>query len=154
MLRRFGVYLIDDAAWVGGLLVVIALLLAERRLPAVGGVASNLVALGAVSLVVMLLCRLLDLGPWSDGTWNRLHDAARFSAAWAPMAICLPGSQSRGSPGATVSFLVVLASLVIGSLLATALRSEDALYGWGAALLAIAAAITWSAELGRHKRLS
>ena len=154
MLRRFGVYLIDDAAWVGGLLVLLALLLAERRLPAVGGLASNLATLGAVSLAVMLLCRLLDIGPWSDGTWSRLHDAARFSAAWAPMAICLSRSQSRGSPGATVSFLVVLASLVIGSLLATALRSEDTLSGWGAALLAVAAAITWAAAKEGHKHLS
>ena len=119
MLRRFGVYLIDDAAWVGGLLVVLALLLAERRLPAVGGAAANLVTLGAVSLAVMLLSRLLDLGPWSDGTWNRLDDAARFYAAWAPMAICLSRSPSRGSPGPAASFLVVIASLFVGSMLAT-----------------------------------
>jgi|GEM_PF-4457350 len=154
MLRRFGVYLIDDAAWVGGLLVVLALLSAERRLPAVGGVAANLVTLGAVSLAVMLLSRLLDLGPWSDGTWNRLDDAARFYAAWAPMAICLSRSLSRGSSGLAASFLVVIASLLVGSMLATELRSKDTLAGWGAALLAFAAAITWATEAGRYKPLS
>ena len=122
---------------------MLVLLLAQRRLPAVGAVAANLVALGVVSLVVMLACRLLDLGPWSDGTWARVEDAGRFCAAWCPMSICLARDLRGGSTGKVVAFLVVLVSLLVGSMLAAALRFEDTRAVWSAWLLAIAASFLW-----------
>lgn len=144
MLRRFGIYLIDDAAWIGGLLMACILLAAQRRLPRVGAVAANLTTLVVVGLGVMLVCRMLDQGPWSESSLSRIYDATGFVGAWAPLAICTAREPRGDRAAAILHYLVVLASLLTGSILATALRAQPSATSWGAACLAIAAAACWT----------
>lgn len=152
MFRRFGIQLIDDAAWVGGLLVAMVILLAERRLPARAAVASNLAVLAGLSLVVMLVCALLDLGPWSVGLGRRMVDALHFFVAYAPLSICLAADWGSRGTERLLSLLVVLVSLLTGSMLATAFRSEATAFAWGAAGLSLLASASWaSCREIRHK---
>jgi len=146
MFRRFGVHLIDDAAWIGGLLVLSVLLLAERRLPARAGAAANLTMLAGLSLLLMLACRLLDQGPWSVGTWQRLLDAGRFFAAFAPLSICLSAGWGTNATRRLLSVSVVLVSLLTGSMVATAFRSEATALAWGAAGLSLLASVSWASR--------
>ena len=144
MLRRFGVYIVDDAAWVGGLLMAAVLLFAQKRVPAVGAVWTNLFTLGVVSLVVMLSCRILDQGPWSATLFGRLAAAAAFFAAWAPTSVCLAKRPGTSSHHRFVSCVVLLSSLVVGGLLSVALRGGGAPMSWSAAALALLASAIWS----------
>ena len=145
MLRRFGVFIVDDAAWVGCLLMAAVLLLAQKRLPGVGAAWTNLFTLGVVSLVVMLSCRVLDQGPWSATLLERLAAAAAFFASWAPTSVCLAKRPGTSSSHGFVSFVVLLSSLVIGGLLSVALREGGAPIAWSAAAVALLASTLWTA---------
>lgn len=144
MLRRYGIHIVEDAAWVGGVLVTGVLMLAQKRIPAVGAALTNLVTLAAVSLVVMTSCRVLDQGPWSASLLERLVAAAAFFAAWAPSSICLARGLGKSSGQRFASCAVLLASLVVGGMLSVALREGGSLTEWLAALLAMLAATLWT----------
>lgn len=152
MFRRFGIYLIDDAAWVGGLLVVAVLLLAERRLPARASASANLAMLAAISLALMLICWALDQGAWSAGLASRLVDGACFFASFAPLAVCLSAGLGRSAVERSLSVLVVLVSLLTGSMLAIAFRSDATVLAWGAAGLSLLAATSWASRRWNHPK--
>ncbi|MFN3243063.1 MAG: hypothetical protein ACE37K_16305 [Planctomycetota bacterium] len=143
MLRRFGIHILDDAVWAGGLLVLAVLLLAERRLPRRAGAATNLAMLAGLSILLMVSCWLLDQGAWSVGIGRRLLDATHFFAAYSPLAICLAVGFGDSFPRRLLSVSVVLVSLLTGSMLATAFRSEATALAWGAAGLSLLAAASW-----------
>ena len=143
MLRRFGIHLIEDAAWVGGLLMLCILLAAQRRLPKGGAVAANLVTVAVLGLLVMLLSRVVDVDPWAEGVSARIYDAIGFLAAWSPFAICAARAPVGGRGAAILHATLVLASLMTGSMLAAALRAEPTLTSWCAAGLASLASCFW-----------
>lgn len=151
MLRRFGIHIVEDAAWVGGLLIAAILLLAQNKVPAVGAAWANLVTLAVVSLAVMMSCRVLDQGPWSATLVDRLADAAAFFAAWAPSSVCLARGSSRSSRGKLVSCVVVFISLVVGGMLSVALREGATRAAWSAAALALLAAALWTRPQNTRK---
>lgn len=146
MLRRFGIHLIEDAAWVGGLLMLCILLAAQRRLPRGGAVAANLVTVAVLGLLVMLLSRVVDVDPWAEGVSARIYDATVFMAAWSPFAICAARAPAGGRGAAILHATLVLASLMTGSMLAAALRAEPTLTSWCAAGLASLASCLWLAR--------
>jgi len=146
MLRRFGVHLIDDASWAGGLAVVLVVLLAVRRRPLRAAVLTNLVTLAAVSLVLAAATWLIDRGAWSMGAGARLLEAGAFVVAFGPLAITLSAGEHEAARGRWVATLVVLASLVACSMVAVALRSSPTGPVWLAATLNLAAASCWAAR--------
>lgn len=146
MLRSYGLFLLDDAAWAAGLLLLGVLLFVEPRLPRRAAAACNLAVLASVSLLLMTTCLVLDRGPWSAGPLDRLVDAVQFLAAFAPFALALSAPQRADGPSRLVRRSILLAFLLLGTMLGASLRSGDGLAPWFACLLALAAAWTWAAR--------
>lgn len=144
MLRRFDVHLIDDAAWIGGLMLLVVLLLAERRLPARAAVAANLVLVAGVALLMTLATWALDQGLWSPGLFARLSSFACFAVAFSPLAVVLAAGSGESATERTLSVSVVLVALLVGSILATAFRTGDSGLAWGAASLSLLASVSWT----------
>lgn len=154
MLRRFGVQLVDDAAWSGCLLLLLILLTATRRLPARGAIGANLVVLFAVALLEAAACAVLDRGPWSEGVLRRLEGGAAFWLAFAPLAVCLAAGRGPTRFLQVTRWLVVLVAALTGSMLAVAMRPGLTALGGVAALAALLGALAWSLQPGeRHKYL-
>jgi hypothetical protein len=145
MLRRFGVHLIDDASWAGGLALIFVILLAERRVPARAAALTNLVTLACVALLLAAAGWALDRGAWSMGALERLFEAGAFCVAFAPLAITLSAGGRGPRRSRLLSTLVVLASLVAGSMVAAELRGSMSGAAWAAATLNLAASCCWAA---------
>ena len=154
MLRRFGIQLVDDAAWSGFLLLLLILLTATRRLPARGAIIANLVLLAAVACLEAAACAVLDRGPWSDGLLRRLEGGGAFFLAFAPLVVCLAVGHGPTRSQQLTRWLVVLVAALTGSILAAAMRPGLTVMGGVAALAALSGALAWSLQPhGRHKYL-
>jgi len=143
MLRSYGLYILDDAAWSGGLLVLLALLFAEPRLPRRAATASNLTLLMVFSLLLMCACLVLDQGPWSPGPLDRLFDAWMFCAAFAPLAVAASAPPLPGRSSRLLRRLIVLAFLLLGTMLGVGLRSGANASVWLGVLLGWVGATAW-----------
>lgn len=144
LFRRYGIYLVDDAAWTGGAVVLIVLLLAERRLPRRAAMISNLVTVAAISVLQVLAAYLADLSPWSSSLASRASGCLFFFAAWAPLAITLSRNIGLSPRDKMVGKLVVLSAFVMGSMLAVALRSSPDTSVIAASVLAFVASVCWA----------
>ena len=145
MLRSYDLFIFDDAAWAGGLLVLLLLLAAEVRVPRRAAAASNMTLLAAFSLLLMTLGLVLDQGPWSADPLARLYDAAKFFASFAPLAIAQASRPATYGLARVAWLLIMLAFLMLGTMLGTALRAEESVLVWPACLLALCAAAIWAA---------
>lgn len=144
LFRRYGIYLVDDAAWTGGAVVLLVLLLAERRLPRRGAVISNLVTVAAISVLQVAAAYLADLSPWSSSLSSRALGCLFFFAAWSPLAITLSRKSGPGARDKLVGKVVVLSAIVMGSMLAVALRSSPDTFVVGASVMSLLAAACWA----------
>lgn len=153
MLRGYGLYLLDDAAWSGGLLLFLALCLSEARRPLRAAIAANLLLLAALSLVLMTSCLLMDLGPWSAGPLDRLLHAAKFFVAFSPLAIALARAGGPHAPARLWRWAALFAFAALGTILSAALRAGDSTRVWSACGLAVAAAVAWTAPWRGRKYL-
>lgn len=149
MLRNFGIRILDQGAWVAGVLVL-AVLLCERGRPAprtAWGQAAAGCMLALIALVQAVLAILAALA------WKRsldldcqLHSIAAFVAAWCGPAMTL-APRCAGSPASLGLLTVVLLALQI--LLATVVSVRLWTTGWTAATLASIAIATATAFLAR-----
>jgi len=144
LFRRYGIYLVDDAAWTGGAVVLVVLLLSERRLPRRSALICNLVTVAAISVLQVVAAYLADLNPWTSSLSSRAMGCLFFFAAWSPLAITLSRNSGAAARDKLVGKLVVLSAIVMGSMLAVALRSSPDTFVIGASVLAFLAAVCWA----------
>lgn len=148
LFRRYGIYLVDDAAWTGGAVVLIVLLLAERRLPRRGAAIANLVTVAAISVLQVVGSYLADQSPWQSSFSSRAMGCLLFFAAWAPLGLTLSRNTGSCPRAQLLGKLVVLSALVMGSMLAVALRSSPDTNVIGASVLAFLGAACWASKQG------
>jgi len=140
LFRRYGIYLVEDAAWTAGLVVLVVLLLSERRLPRRYGAACNLLIVAAVAVLQALGGYLVDRSAWPPSVADRLLDGLGFFVAWSPLALTL----SRNMGDGLLPKLMVLCALMMGSMLAVALRSSPDSFVIISSVCAFSAAACWS----------
>lgn len=147
LFRGYGIFLVDDAAWTGGLLLVVALLFAERRQPRRAAISGNLLVVAGVAILQSFGSVLADQSSQGLPVAHHLASAGSFLLAWAPLAITLGrnGGPQAGEQGfRTVHTIVVLTAGLMGSMLAVALRTSPDHTVFGACALAIAGAGCWA----------
>lgn len=144
MFRGYGIYLVNDAAWTGGLVLLLVLLLAERRVPRRHAMTVNLSLVGSVAVLQAIGSCLVDQGYIPVPVSVRAEGAGFFFLAWAPLAITLSRNYSEIGVSRTVHMIVVLAAGLVGSMLAVALRNSPDAWAVVASALAIAGAACWS----------
>mgnify|MGYP001227936082 CR=1 FL=1 len=142
--RRYGIDLVDDAAWIGGAAVLLVLLLTERRLPRRCGVAVNLVILAAISVLQSGGAYMADLSPWPNSWADHLQSSGSFFLAWAPLSLTLCRKSGAGRMNQLLGKLVVLCALLMGSMLAVALRSSPSAFVVLSSALAFLGAACWA----------
>lgn len=150
LFRRYGIYLVDDAAWTGGAVVLIVLLLAERRLPRRFAAMANLVTVAAISVLQVVGAYLADQSPWQSSFSSRAMGCLHFFAAWSPLAITLSRNSGSSAREQVLGNLAVLSALVMGSMLAVALRSSPDMFVIVACVLAFLGAACWASKPGSH----
>lgn len=143
LLRRYGIHLLDDAAWTGGLVLLIVFLFAEKRLPRRGAAAANLTVLGLVAVLQAVVAYLADQGAWTATPLDRAQDVGMFFLAWAPLTLVLSRQTSFEGVNRWLVAIVVLTAFVMGSMLAVALRSDSDTFAFLGAGLAMAASLCW-----------
>ena len=156
MLRRYGIALLDDAAWSAGLVLLIVMFVSERRLPQRFAWLGNLVVLAAIAAIAGAACWLLDRGAFATPLAQRLGQVAWFFVSWLPLTLVLSAPLPFATGGRILAVLMSLAALVLGSMLAVAFRAApDGMVGLGATLSAAAgAAGAWTIRsLDRRKSL-
>ena len=144
MFRRYGIHLVDDAAWTGGLLVLLVLLLAERRLPRRFAHLASLSLLAAVAIVQAIGAFLVDQSMVTTGFTVRATGAGFFFLAWCPLAITVSRNHGGVIASGMLHMIVVLAAGLMGSMLAVALRTSPDMLVLAACALAIAGAVCWA----------
>ena len=144
MFRRYGIYLVDDASWTGGLAVLLVLLLAQRRLPRRCVIAANLTMLFAIAILQGIGGYLADQSSSLTGLQARGVSVVNFVIAWSPLAITVSRNSVDGTKEELVRKLVVLAAGVIGMLLSVALRSSADTIVYVASFFAVAGATCWA----------
>lgn len=150
MFRQYGIYLVDDAAWTGGLVVLLVLLLAQRRLPRRCAITANLSILLALAVLQGIGGYLADQSPSLSGLYIRIAGVANFVVAWSPLAITVSRKEASGAPKELVRNLMVLASGVIGMMLSVALRTSPDMIIYIASLIAVSGAACWASFRGRQ----
>ena len=148
MFRQYGIHLVDDAAWTGGLLVLLVLLLAERRLPRRFAHLASLSLLAAVAIAQAIGAFLVDQSMATTGFTARAIGAGFFLLAWCPLAITVSRNNGGVIASGMLHMMVVLAAGLMGSMLAVALRTSPDMLVLAACALAIAGAVCWAS--GRH----
>jgi hypothetical protein len=144
LFRRYGIYLVDDAAWTGGLVFLLVLLLAERRSPRRHAVTVNLAMVGAMAILQLVGSYLADLSPMTTPLSVRATGAGFFFLAWAPLSIALARNCDNAGTSRTLHMIVVLTAGLMGSILAVALRTSPDTFVLTASGLAIAGAACWA----------
>lgn len=147
LFRGYGIFLVDDAAWTGGLLLLVSVLFAVRRQPRRAAIRGNLLVVAGVAILQSLGSVLADQSSRGLPASHHLASAGSFLLAWAPLAIALgrnsgPQAEERGFR--TVHTIVVLTAGLMGSMLAVALRTSPNQLVFGACALAIAGAGCWA----------
>ena len=146
LLRRYGIYLLDDAAWVGGLVVLIILLLSVSRLPRRGAMLANLVMLACVAALQAFGTLLVDQAALAQSWGDRSLSALLFFAAWGPLAITLSRNSSIGGYARWIGWIVPSMALLVGSMVAVSLRSSPGPVVFLASALAFAGAAGWASS--------
>lgn len=144
MFRQYGIYLVDDAAWTGGFVVLVVLLFAQRRLPKRCAIATNLTMLVAMAVLQGVGGYLADQSPSLAGFYMRGVGVVNFVLAWSPLAITVSRNKSSETKEELVRKLVVLASGVMGMMLSVALRTSADTIAYAASLFAVAGAVCWA----------
>jgi hypothetical protein len=124
MLRGYGIHLLGEAAWVGGLLYWLTLLIAEPRVPRRLAWASNVLLLvivaalqGGFALLLDWLRGPVDLG--AHGTW-----LVMFVLAWTPLSLTFrERAFDAASRHRVLGIAVVAVVLAVGCAHAVVLRS-------------------------------
>jgi len=88
-LRLYGIHLLDEAAWAGGTLLLLVLLLAEPARGRTDAHLSNLALLIAMALVQCLAALVFDFALGRATFVDHLLDGAGFILCWAPLALTL-----------------------------------------------------------------
>ena len=149
MFRQFGIYLVDDAAWTGGLVVLVVLLLAQRRLPRRCAITANLSILLVLAVLQGIGGYLADQSPSLSGLSIRMVGVANFVAAWSPLSITVSRKSVTGTKEELVRKLVVLSAAAIGMMLSVALRTDADIIHYVASLFAVAGAACWASDRRR-----
>lgn len=145
LLRRYGIHLLDDAGWSGGVVMLCILLAAEPRWPRRYARRTSIALLLLVAAVVTVLDWALDRAWFAAGLLARGWQIAAFTLAWAPLALtacrAVPPGEVRASRIPPWRILLVLAgTLWLGSILSVALRPGPELGPVLAGLIATAGA--------------
>jgi hypothetical protein len=144
LLRNYGVFLLQDAAWGGGLVVLLILLVSVRRMPRRSAILANLSILAGVAGMQMLVALLLDRSVGFGDVASSLWGACAFFLAWSPLTITLSRNYRAMRYEMALSLLVVVAALVMGSMMAVGLKSSPDANVLLAVLLACAGATCWA----------
>jgi len=144
LFRRYGIHLVDDAAWTGGLVVLLVLLLAEGRMPGRCSALANLVMLFGMAVVQAIGSYLADQSPWITGWDIRAIGALSFLMSWAPLSIALSSNSGSSAASRLSRIMVVLAAGLLGSMQAVALRTSPDTLVLLASALASAGAACWA----------
>ena len=147
--RFYGIHLLRDAAWVGGMLVLVVLLLAVERQPKTASRTANLILLTVIGVIQSGLALCLDAHIGPTDWLGHARSFGSFVLAWSPLAMALAAPGVRP----TMSSLVVMGAFAMGCVNSVALRTQnDTCHAVGSSLLAIAAAYGWSTRLGRIRK--
>ena len=146
LLRSYGVCLVEQASWAWANVLLVLLLMAERRQPMRWGWLANLSLLLLLAIVQAVLPLLIDLARDRPHSLARLKDVAGFSLCWAPFAMTYWGLAHRPR-GITVGMLLL--AFALGCAHSVALRSSDPFHGVVSASVAVLAAVTW---LQKHRK--
>jgi hypothetical protein len=151
MFRGYGIYLVNDAAWTGGLVVLLVLLLAERRVPRRHAVTVNLSLVASLAILQSIGGCLVDQSSVATSFTVRAAGAGCFFLAWAPLAITLSRKSGEAVVSRAVHMTVVLTAGLMGSMLAVALRTSPDALVLTACALAIAGASCWVSGHGIYR---
>ena len=146
LFRRYGIHLVEDAAWTGCAAVLVVLLLAERRLPRRSAAICNLVTVAAISVLQAVGAGLADRSPWPSSLSGSVMGCEIFFVAWSPLALTLSRKSGPGFGEQLLDKLVVLSAVVMGSMLAVALRSSPGTFAFAASILAFLGAACWASK--------
>lgn len=146
LFRRYGIHLVDDAAWTGCAVVLVVLLLTERRLPRRSAAISNLVTVAAISVLQAVGAYLADQSPWPSSLSDHAMGCVFFFAAWSPLALTLSRKSGPCFREQLLGRLVVLSALVMGSMLAVALRSSPGTFVIASSILTFLGAACWASK--------
>ena len=146
LFRNYGIYLVQDAAWVAGLAVMLVLLLTHDRQPRRCAVRTNLCILGGIACLQATAGYLVDQSPTRSWTSARFLEMAWFLMAWAPLSITLSRKAGNGGMSRMLHMMVVLAAAITGSMQAVALRQSPDTLVLSASVLAFGGAAGWASD--------
>lgn len=138
LLRGYGVHLVEDAAWAGGFVLLLVLLLAEPRLPWRAGWLANLALLILIAAFQATLPLMLEIVRGRAFSCEHVVGMAGFALCWAPLTLTLA---VRPAARLVARSWLVVPAFLLGCAHSVALRSSEPFHGALSAAVALLAVV-------------